>query len=86
MSKVQVEIACPGCQQKFPMALEDITPGRSQACPSCGTTMKFSGAEGGKLQKAPRPAGEEGEGHDHGQDQAEGVAGEQFVRRIGGAT
>ncbi len=52
MSKVQVEIACPGCQQKFPMALEDITPGRSQACPSCGTTMKFSGAEGGKLQKA----------------------------------
>ena len=43
MSKVQVEIACPGCQQKFPMALEDITPGRSRACPSCGTTMKFSG-------------------------------------------
>jgi len=51
MTKVQVEVPCPGCQQKFPMALEDIAPGRSQACPSCGTTMKFSGAEGGKLQK-----------------------------------
>ena len=52
MTKVQVEIPCPACQQKFPMALEDITPGRRQACPSCGTTMKFSGAEGGKIQKA----------------------------------
>ena len=52
MTKLQAEITCPTCSRKVAIRVEQMAPGRSQTCPSCGTVFKFTGDDGGRAQKA----------------------------------
>lgn len=52
MTNIEVEMPCPHCRQKFPLPLEEMRAGEDRACPHCGATITFSGADGSKIQKA----------------------------------
>lgn len=49
--KLEVDIRCPNCSRKFKQRVEDMRPGKSKRC-SCGTTIKFTGDDGRKAQRA----------------------------------
>ena len=52
MKKLAVDVECASCHRKIPMRVEEMVPGRSRRCPSCGVTLKFTGDDGRKAQKA----------------------------------
>jgi len=52
MPKLRAEVPCPNCNRKFKIRVEDMRPGNSRSCPSCGVTINFRGDDGRKTQKA----------------------------------
>jgi predicted Zn finger-like uncharacterized protein len=48
--RIEVQIPCPKCGGKFPVSLDQIAPGTGVACPKCGSTVNFQGADGARLQ------------------------------------
>ena len=52
MKKLEADITCPNCNRKFKQRVEDMRPGRSRTCPSCGSTINFTDDDGRKAQKA----------------------------------
>jgi len=52
VTNIEIEMPCPRCGRKFPLPLEEMRAGEARACPHCGSTITFSGADGSKVQKA----------------------------------
>ena len=52
MSRIETSIPCPRCRRPFTVALDEIRPGLTRACPSCGTQIKFAGQDASKVQQA----------------------------------
>lgn len=52
MSELETTIRCPHCQRDFSLPLMALVPGSSRACPHCGTSIRFAGQDGGKVQQA----------------------------------
>jgi len=52
MDRVEVQVSCPKCGGKFPVALEQLGPGKAAACPSCGAAVQFQGSDGAQVQHA----------------------------------
>ena len=52
MTTAEATLTCPKCHTGFRIALREMTPGSSRACPHCGTMIRFSGQDAGKVQQA----------------------------------
>jgi len=52
VTNIDIDIPCPKCRTKLRLSLEDVRPGEGRPCPSCGSTITFAGADGGKVQRA----------------------------------
>ncbi len=50
--QLKVNPKCPRCHEKMTVALGEIAPGRTTQCPFCGATIRFSGDDGSKVQRA----------------------------------
>ncbi len=52
MPRIEVQVPCPKCGHKFPLALDQLQSGASTACPGCGQSITFQGGGGAKVQQA----------------------------------
>jgi len=52
MNRIEVQLPCPKCGHKFPLALDQLQSGASTACPHCGQTVTFQGGGAEKVQQA----------------------------------
>ena len=52
MPELETTIRCPHCRRDFALPLMALVPGSSRACPHCGTSIRFAGQDGGKVQQA----------------------------------
>lgn len=52
MKKLEFDIECPNCHRKIRQRFEDMRPGKSKKCPSCGLILEFNGDDGLKIQKS----------------------------------
>jgi rRNA maturation endonuclease Nob1 len=52
MKKIETSIACPKCKRNFKVKIADMHPGNSKICPSCGSSIEFTGDDCRKTQKA----------------------------------
>jgi len=52
MQKLEMDIECPNCGHSMKQRVEDMRPGRSRTCGSCGTEIEFTGDDGRQAQKA----------------------------------
>ena len=52
MTKLSFDLECPSCHFKVQQRVEDMRPGASRNCPSCGVTINFSGDDGREVQQA----------------------------------
>ena len=50
--KIEIDIDCPSCNHSFKQKLENLRPGNSCKCPSCGSEINFTGDDASKVQKA----------------------------------
>ena len=50
--ELKCEIACPQCDTKQQIRVAEMVPGRERKCSHCNLTIKFSGDDGRKAQKA----------------------------------
>lgn len=50
--KMETTVNCGNCKKKIKIKIEEIRPGKSKTCPHCNAIIKFSGADGKKIQKA----------------------------------
>lgn len=49
--RLEVSIKCPNCGRTYKQQVSGMHPGASRRC-SCGLTIKFTGDDGRKAQKA----------------------------------
>lgn len=52
MDKLAAEVNCPNCETALRINVEDMIPGTSRSCPSCGATIRFTGDDGRRAQRA----------------------------------
>ncbi len=52
MEKLEFDIECPNCHITIRQRVEDMRPGKSKKCSSCGMILKFTGDDGRKIQKS----------------------------------
>lgn len=52
MTRIEAQLPCPRCGQRFPLALDQPQAGASTACPHCGRTVTFQGGGGPRVQQA----------------------------------
>jgi ribosomal protein S27E len=52
MTRIEVQVPCPQCGHKIPLALEELRSGAAISCPGCGRTVTFQGGGAEKLQQA----------------------------------
>ncbi len=52
MPRIAVQVPCPTCGHKFPLALDQLQSGASVACPGCGHAITIQGGGGAKVQQA----------------------------------
>lgn len=52
MEKLEFDIECPNCHRTIRVRVEDMRPGKSTKCSSCGTILEFTGDDGRKIQKS----------------------------------
>ena len=50
--KLEFDLTCPKCKRTMKQRTDDMRPGASQACPGCGSIIKFDGDDGRKVQRA----------------------------------
>jgi hypothetical protein len=50
MSELETSLRCPHCQRDFDLPLAALVPGSNRACPHCGTSIRFAGQDGSKVQ------------------------------------
>jgi len=62
MTNIAIDIPCPKCRARIQLSLEDVRPGEGRPCPSCGSTITFAGADGGKVQRALDELGDQAGG------------------------
>lgn len=51
MPTAEATLTCPRCHTGFRITLREMTPGSSRQCPHCGTMIRFSGQDAGKVQQ-----------------------------------
>ncbi len=39
---VEIDITCPACNHKFKESANDMEPGKTRTCPSCGKTIEYT--------------------------------------------
>jgi hypothetical protein len=52
MADLETSIPCPRCGRDIRVLLAEIRPENTKLCPGCGTSIRFSGADAGKVQDA----------------------------------
>lgn len=53
MRDLEANVKCPNCGKPIRVKVREMVPGRSRACPhQCGATIRFTGDDGRKVQKA----------------------------------
>jgi hypothetical protein len=53
MRDLEANMNCPGCKRAMRIKVKEMVPGTSNRCPfGCGATIKFSGDDGRKMQRA----------------------------------
>jgi DNA-directed RNA polymerase subunit RPC12/RpoP len=52
MARLEVQVPCPHCGRKLPLALDQLQSGAATACPHCGRAIAFQGGGGDKVQQA----------------------------------
>ncbi len=52
MTRIEVQLPCPKCGERFPLALDQLQSGAATACPHCGQTITFQGGGGARVQQA----------------------------------
>jgi len=49
---MEIKIPCPICHKSFSVRSEEISPGKTTACPNCGKMITFAGQDLQKVQQA----------------------------------
>ena len=49
---MEANIPCPHCHKSFSARFDQISPGKTTACPNCGAMITFAGQDLNKVQQA----------------------------------